>query len=176
MADASNGKSVMAPAAHLVAWSRACLTMQGYGALSERERRELWLGLRFAPALCLAGIAVGMVLASPAVLLAITGSAFLGGFVLAKHPFDYVYDYAVRPVLGGRAIPPSPPPRRFACRLATPWIAAVAVAFLAGEELVAWLIGAPMIAAGATVTATNWCFPSFIYGLLHGRQAIGAAH
>lgn len=24
-------------------WSRSCLTMQGYGALSEEERKSLWL-------------------------------------------------------------------------------------------------------------------------------------
>jgi hypothetical protein len=33
---------------------RSCLTMQGYGSLSDGERRSLWLGLRFSPALCLA--------------------------------------------------------------------------------------------------------------------------
>ena len=41
----------------LTAWSRSCLTMQGYGSLSDSERKSLWLGLRFAPALCFAGIA-----------------------------------------------------------------------------------------------------------------------
>ena len=35
-------------------WSRGCLTMQGYGSLSDGERRSLWLGLRFSPILCLA--------------------------------------------------------------------------------------------------------------------------
>ena len=39
---------------------RSCLTMQGYGSLSDGERRSLWLGLRFSPALCLAGIALGV--------------------------------------------------------------------------------------------------------------------
>jgi hypothetical protein len=54
----------------LASRSRGCLTMQGYGSLSDRERRSLWLGLRFSPALCLAGIALGTALASPALLLA----------------------------------------------------------------------------------------------------------
>ena len=31
--------------------------MQGYGALSDSERRSLWLGPRFSPLLCFAGIA-----------------------------------------------------------------------------------------------------------------------
>jgi hypothetical protein len=34
----------------VAAWSRSCLTMQGYGALDDRARRQRWLGIRFAPA------------------------------------------------------------------------------------------------------------------------------
>jgi hypothetical protein len=51
------------------------MSMQGYGYLSDAERRSLWLGLRFAPLLCFAGIALGAVLNSPAVLLAMAVTA-----------------------------------------------------------------------------------------------------
>jgi hypothetical protein len=155
-------------------WSRACLTMQGYGALGDGDRRRLWLGLRFAPALCLTGIALGTALASPPLLFVMAGSAALGGFVLPKHPFDYLYDAALRPLLGGPEVPPSPPPRRFACQLATPWILAIAIALLAGAATVAWVLAAPLLAAGAVVATTNWCMPSFIYGVVHSRDAGGA--
>ena len=151
-------------------WSRSCLTMQGYGSLGEEERRSLWLGLRFSTALCFAGIALGTVLASPALLLAMAVTAGVGGFITAKHPFDYVYDAALRPLLGGPRVPPSPAPRRFACQLATPWIAAIAAAFLADAAAIAWILALPLLMVSATVTVTNWCLPSFIYGLLHGRQ------
>jgi hypothetical protein len=155
----------------LPAWSRACLTMQGYGGVSDAERRRLWLGLRFAPALCLTGIAVGAAIASPALLLAVAASALLGGFVTPKHPFDYLYDVAVRPLVGGPVVPRSPRPRRFACQLATPWIIAIAVAFRAGADPVAWILAVPLLATGAVVTTTNWCLPSFVYGSLHRRPA-----
>jgi hypothetical protein len=154
----------------LAGWSRGCLTMQGYGDLGEEERRSLWLGLRFSPALCFAGIALGTALASPALLLAMAVTAGVGGFVTAKHPFDYVYDATLRPLLAGPDVPPSPPPRRFACQLATPWIAAIAVAFLVGAPTVAWVLAVPLLIVAATVTTTNWCLPSLIYGLLHGRR------
>ena len=150
-------------------WSRSCLTMQGYGDLSDGERRSLWLGLRFSTALCFAGIALGAILASPAFLVAMAVTAGVGGFLTAKHPFDYVYDAVLRPLLGGPSVPPSPAPRRFSCQLATPWIAAIAVAFWAGAPTLAWVLAAPLLAVAATVTATNWCLPSFIYGLLHQR-------
>jgi hypothetical protein len=152
-------------------WSRSCLTMQGYGSLGDEERRGLWLGLRFSPLLCFTGIALGTALGSPALLLAMAATAFLGGFLTPKHPFDYLYDAALRPLLGGPSVPPSPAPRRFACQLATPWIAAIAVAFLAGLTTVAWALAIPLLIVAATVMTTNWCLPSFIYGLMHGRPA-----
>jgi hypothetical protein len=155
----------------LAVWSRSCLTMQGYGALSDEDRKGLWLGLRFAPMLCLAGIALGVVLASPVLLIAMTATAFVGGFLTPKHPFDYLYDVALRPLLGGLSVPPSPAPRRFACQLATPWIAAIAIAFLAGLTAVAWALAVPLLVVATVVATTNWCLPSLTYGLLHGQRA-----
>ena len=143
----------------------------GLRALGDPERRKLWLGLRFSPLLCLAGIALGTALESPPILFAMAGTAFVGGFVAPKHPFDYLYDGVVRPLVDGPTIPASPPPRRFACQLATPWIVAVAVAFIAESTPVAWALAAPLLAVAATVTMTNWCLPSFIYGLLHRHEA-----
>jgi uncharacterized protein DUF4395 len=149
--------------------------MQGYGALSDEERKALWLGIRFAPALCFAGIALGVVLASPVLLAAMAATAFIGGFITPKHPFDYLYDLALRPLLGGPSVPPSPAPRRFACQIATPWIAAIAVAFVVGLAAVAWALAVPLLLVAAVVTTTNWCLPSLMYGLLHGRRQGGAA-
>lgn len=156
------------------AWSRSCLTMQGYDGVPDDDRRRLWLGLRLAPGLCLAGIATGVALPSPILLFAMACSAFLGGFVMPKHPFDYLYDLALRPLLGGPAVPDSPPPRRFACQLATPWIVAIGTAFLANADTIAWVLAVPLLAAGAMVTTTNWCLPSFVYRLLHRRHPGGA--
>lgn len=159
----------------LSVWSRGCLTMQGYGALSEEERRSLWLGIRFAPAFCFAGIALGVVLVSPVLLAAMAATAFVGGFLTPKHPFDYLYDVALRPLLGGPSVPSSPPPRRFACQLAAPWIVAIALAFVADLTAVAWALAAPLLLVAAVNVATNWCLPSLMYGLLHGRRSGGAA-
>jgi hypothetical protein len=160
-------------------WSRGCLTMQGYSELGDGERKRLWLGLRFAPLLCFAGVAVGVVLASPALLFALAATALVGGFLAPKHPFDYAYDVILRPLLGGPAVPESPGPRRFACRMAMPWIAAIAIAFWADAPVVAWALAAPLLLASGMVTLTNWCLPSFVYGLLHeprdGRAAGSSA-
>lgn len=159
----------------VASWSRGCLTMQGYGALSDEERKSLWLGLRFAPALCFAGIALAAVLASPVLLAAMAATAFVGGFITPKHPFDYLYDVALRPLLGGPSVPPSPAPRRFACQMAAPWVVAIAVAFLTDLTAVAWVLAAPLLLVAAVNVATNWCLPSLTYGLLRGRRPGGAA-
>jgi hypothetical protein len=156
--------------ARLASWSRSCLTMQGYGALSDGERKSLWLGIRFAPALCFAGIALGVVLASPVLLAAMAATAFVGGFITPKHPFDYLYDLTLRPLLGGPSVPPSPAPRRFACQLATPWITVIAVVFAADLTAVAWVLAVPLLIVAATVMTTNWCLPSLMYGFLHGQR------
>jgi hypothetical protein len=155
---------------HFTSWSRGCLTMQGYYSLGDAERRSLWLGLRFSPMLCLTGIAFGVVLPSSALLLAMAVTAGVGGFITAKHPFDYVYDTVLRPLLGGPSVPPSPAPRRFACQMATPWIAAIAVAVWAGVPTVAWVLAVPLLVVAAANTVTNWCLPSLVYGWLHRRQ------
>lgn len=151
-------------------WSRSCLTVQGYGSLSDEDRRSLWLGVRFSTGLCFTGIALGVALSSPLLLLAMAVTAALGGFVIAKHPFDYAYDAVLQPLLGGPKMPPTPAPRRFACQLATPWIIAIAVAFLADRAVIAWSLAIPLLVVAATVTMTNWCLPSLIHGLLHGSE------
>lgn len=144
--------------------------MQGYGALTDDERKSLWFAIRFAPALCFTGIALGVALASPGLLAVMAATAFVGGFIAPKHPFDYLYDLSLRPLLGGPTVPPSPAPRRFACQLATLWIAAIAVAFLADLTTVAWVLAVPLVVVAAIVTTTNWCLPSLIYGLLHRHR------
>src|ERR671934_2358592 len=83
--------------ARLSAWSRGCLTMQGYAAVGDPERRELWLGLRFSLLLCFTGIALGTALESPPILLVMAGAAFVWGLVTPQHPFVSPYDRVVSP-------------------------------------------------------------------------------
>jgi len=149
--------------------------MQGYGALGDDERRRLALGLRLSPALCLAGMTLGVALRSPALLVAMAATAFLGGFVTAKHPFDLIWDRGLRRLTGAAALPPTPPPRRFACQLAAFWLVAIAAAFWAGSETVGVALGVPLVAVAAVVATTNWCLPSLVHGLLHGPEPRGRA-
>jgi Domain of unknown function (DUF4395) len=120
-------------ASRLGHWMRCNLSMQGYESLGDHERRELGLGLRLSPLLCLTGMTLGVVLESPAILLGMAGTAVLGGLT-AKHPFDLIWDQGLRRLSGGPPLPRTPAPRRFACQIASVWLAALAAAYLAGAD------------------------------------------
>jgi len=140
------------------AWMRANLSTQGY-CLSDSERRELWLGLRFSTGLCLALVVMALALQSAALVFALSGVGVMAGFT-ARHPFDHVWNHAVRHAIGGPVLPPNPARRRHAFKLATAWLLAVGALLAAGATTVALVVGGLLVAACATVTATNLCLPS----------------
>lgn len=51
----------------------------------------------------------------------------------------------------------------------------VAAAFLAGSEMIAWALGIPLLVVAAIVTTTNWCLPSFVFGLIKHPQTSEAS-
>jgi hypothetical protein len=102
------------------AWMRANLTAQGY-CLSDAERRELAVGLRFSTGVCLGLVVVALVLASPVMVFALSGIGLVAGFG-ARHPFDHVWNHGVRRLVGGPALPPTPPRRRDAFKVGTAWL------------------------------------------------------
>jgi len=140
------------------AWMRANLTTQGY-CLTDAERRELAVGLRFSTGLCLSLVIVALALESPAMVFALAGIGVVAGFA-ARHPFDYVWNHGVRRVLGAPALPPNPPRRRLAFKIATAWLLVVGTLFAVGAATAALVLGGLLVAACATVTTTNLCLPS----------------
>jgi hypothetical protein len=140
------------------AWMRSNLTTQGY-CLSDAERRELALGLRFSTGLCLTLVVVALVLESAAMLFALSAIGLIAGFA-SRHPFDYIWNHGVRHLIGGPELPPNPTRRRHAFKLATAWLLAVGGLLSAGATTVAAVLGGLLVAACTTVTTTNLCLPS----------------
>jgi hypothetical protein len=134
------------------------LATQGY-SLSDAQCRELALGLRFATGLCLAVVAVALVLESPALVFALSAIGLVAGFG-ARHPFDNLWNRMVRHVVRGAPLPPNPTRRRHAFKLATVWLMGVGVLFATGATTAALILGGLLLAACAVVTATNLCLPS----------------
>jgi Domain of unknown function (DUF4395) len=140
------------------AWMRANLTTQGY-CLSDGQRRELWLGLRFSTGTCLALVVAALALESPAMIFALSGVGLIAGFS-PRHPFDLIWNYGARHISGAPALPPNPTRRRHAFKIATVWLSLVGALFALGAAPIALALGGLLVAACATVTATNLCLPS----------------
>lgn len=149
------------------AWMRGNLTTQG--CLSDAERRELAVGLRFSTGLCLSLVVVALALQSPVMIFALSGIGVVAGFS-ARHPFDHIWNHAVRHALGGPQLPPNPARRRNTFKVATAWLLLVGVLFAAGATTAGLVLGGLLVAACATVTATNLCLPSEMFAWLERRR------
>ena len=112
------------------AWMHANLTTQGY-CLTDAQRRELALGLRFSTGLCLTLVVVALALTSEGMLFALAAIGVIAGFT-SRHAF----------------------------KLATVWLLTTAVLLAAGATTAGLALGVLLLTACATVTATNFCLPS----------------
>jgi hypothetical protein len=140
---------------------RSNLTTQGY-CLSDAGRRELSLALRFSTGLCLTLVVVALALESPLMVFALSGIGVVAGFS-PRHPFDHLWNRVVRHLVGGPALPPNPPRRRHAFKLATVWLATIGVLLSAGATTAGLVLGGLLVAACGAVTVANLCIPSEMF-------------
>ena len=68
-------------------------------------------------------------------------------------------------------LPPNPTRRRHAFKIATVWLLVVGALLAAGVTAVALVLGGRLVAACATVTATNFCIPSELFAPWERRTA-----
>jgi hypothetical protein len=69
-------------------------------------------------------------------------------------------DHGVRHLADGPALPPNPTRRRHGFKLAAVCLGPVGTLFAVGAPTVGLLLGGLLVAACATVTASNLCLPS----------------
>lgn len=149
-------------------WMDANLATQGY-CLAEPERRALGLGLRFSTGACLALTIGALVVGSPIVFAGLASIGAVAGFS-PRHPFDHVWNHAVRHLAGAPELPLSPPRRRHAFKVATAMMLAIAALLALGASTAALVVGGLLVAACTAVTATNLCLPSVALSLLERRR------
>ena len=142
----------------LTSWMDGNLRTQGYD-LSKHESGRLAVGLRFPTALCLALVGTALALESAAMLFVLSGIGVIAGFS-SRHPFDYIWNGAVRHLVRAPALPPNPPRRRHAFKIATAWLVATATLLVAGATTAGLVLGALLVGACAIVTVFNLCLPS----------------
>ena len=141
------------------------LQVQGYQNYSDRELNDYKYGIRFAYLLCITFFAIGLIYNSIPVLAFIALIAFGGAFP-PYHPFDYLYNGVVRHILNKPKMPPRTKQGRFACGIASAWLAITIYLLYNGYVLFGNIMGATLFAVGALVSTTDICIPSMVYNLL----------
>jgi hypothetical protein len=149
---------------------RRRLEAQGFVDLDDDALAEVGPWLRLAPAICAGWTAVGTGRASARLLWALMPFAALGA-LMRGHPFDALYNHGVRHIIRTGRLPPYRAPRRFACAVATVWLGAAGWAFFAGARRLGYALGGSLVAAALVPTLTDFCIPSFFFGLLFGKPA-----
>ena len=142
----------------------ANLAIQGY-TLEPEDRRRLDVGLRFPTALCLVLVIIALALQSAPMLFALSVLGVVAGFS-SRHPFDHLWNGGVRHLLGAPEVPPNPPRRRHAFKVATAWLLLVASLFAAGAGTAGLVLGGMLVAACTAVTLFNLCLPSTALALV----------
>ena len=150
--------------------TRRRLAMQGFVGLDNTALIELAPWLRLAPTICAGWIAIGNLLASPAALWALMPFTALGA-MQARHPLDLLYNYGIRYLLRTRPIPRYGAPRRFTCGLATVWLGITGWAYYLDAMSVGYALGMTQTIIAFIASTTDFCIPSFFYGLLFGKPA-----
>ena len=150
----------------------AYLSVQGY-QLSAEQRRALRVGVRVPTALCLALVLAALAARSAVLVFAVVPIGAVAGWT-PRHPFDAVWNHALRHLHGAPPLPPNPRWRRHAFKLATVWLAGVGALLVLGQPAAALGLGAMLVGVCALVTATNICIPSLLLSAWASRHRRGA--
>jgi hypothetical protein len=149
----------------ITAERRRRLEAQGFVGLDEATLESVAPWLRWSTSLCALLMGMGTALASPWILWA-TGVTALLGAIFPMHPFDLLYNIAIRPLTKTPKLPWNRAPRRFACGMATAWLAGTGYAFYSGARSAGYVLGGILTLVALIVSTTDFCIPSLVYGLI----------
>jgi hypothetical protein len=140
--------------------TRKRIEAQGYLGLNDVTLAKVGPWLRLSPAICMTWVAIATFYESATALLVLIPFAALGA-ILPWHPFDAIYNYGIRHLLGTPLLPRSKAPRKFACKVAVVWLIATSWAFYGGATLLGYILGSSLAFAAAVPMFTDFCIPSF---------------
>jgi len=146
-------------------WSKDHLEEQGLSNLTHEELSKHRLGLRFAYILCGSLVAIGLTMKSQPLLLIANGVALLG-MLPPYHPFDYLFNYGIRFLVGRPKLPPRANQGRFACAMATVMLLAINYFLYQGYITAYYITGIALLASAIQVCFFDFCVPSKIYNVL----------
>jgi uncharacterized membrane protein YphA (DoxX/SURF4 family) len=143
------------------------LDIQGFDNVDAQELARLAPWLRLAFGLCTVLGGLGTVLASPAILLALTLIAAIAA-ASPVHPFDLIYNYGIRHLTGTGPLPRRGVPSRFGCAIGAVFLLVTAWAFSAGHVVAGYALGGMLTFVVLLVSTTDICIPSMIYRSIFG--------
>ncbi len=143
------------------------LAIQGIDTskVEELARVAPWLRLAFGVCTLLGGL--GTVLASPAILLALTPVAAVAA-ASPVHPFDLIYNHGIRHLTGTGPLPRRGLPSRFGCGMGAVFLVVSAWLFSAGHMVTGYALGGMLTIVAFLVSATDVCLPSMAYRAMFG--------
>ncbi len=144
---------------------RKRLETQGYIGFTDAELNDFKFGIRFAYYLCGSLVVLGLVFTNMKILSVAMVIALIGTLP-PFHPFDYIYNYAVTYLLNKPKLPPRANQGRFACAIATVWLAGTIYLFHIGLNIWGYIAGGILVSIATLVSAMDICIPSLIYNFL----------
>ena len=158
-----DNNSILSPA------TKKRLVIQGCNCYSEKELNDYKYGISFAYYLCDSLMILGLLLTNLWILAIIMTIAFFGA-LLPHHPFDYLYNYAIRYIINKTQIPTRTKQVKFACGIATFWLSGTILLFHYGLNTWGYIAGAIIVSVATLVAKTDICIPSMIYNALFERE------
>ena len=143
-------------------FSNKSLNQQGY-ACSTQELNNISNGLRFTPLTCMALAIVGLYLQNPYFHFGLAALGILPFWAPKHHPFDLLYNYGIRHLVGGEKLPQNPLQRRIACVMGGLMNIGIGVGFLYGSTLTAYIFAGILIPLQIIVITTHFCMASWMY-------------
>ena len=129
---------------------------------------RLYVALMFQPRTVTCVVALGVVLQSAGLFLALAAVLWLGAVVPTRNLFDVVFNRLIACPGGLPRLGVAPAPRRFAQAMAGTMALAIGVALLSGATLTAWALEGLFLIATMSVVVGRVCGPAILYLRLTG--------
>ena len=148
--------------------ARERIQAQGFCGLSDATYAQINYPLRLAPGIMMVWVAVGTVLASAHVLWALVPFTALAA-ISTGHPFDVLYNFGLRYLMGTQKLPRYGTRRRLAFAVATIMVSVAAGGFQGGVPLLGYIVGGAIVASTCLNVITGICGPAVVAGRLFGK-------
>ncbi len=145
------------------------LRAQGFTRETKNELSGMAFGIRFAYRSCIALLTVAVLTQSIVLFSVMFVIAFLG-IVLPKHPFDYLYNHTLSTWMNRPKVPARSAQLKFACAIATAWIATVIYLMASRYTTPRILLTVNLILVAMLPATIDYCVPSAIFNALFRRK------